>query len=705
MDFSRTYYSKNFSKNKLYLSQNLYSNFTRDNISARKILSTNNDIRYKSLSTSPMKNSANKNHVTKNTLKSINKLISQKVENSRKLRTQLNSFYKQEIKYKIRKSGKYKSLFEKTEISNSNYDNFLTNLDKKLINSKLKSNKKKFNFFYINNNRTSNLNKFNINTSNFTQQENNKSGISFNSKKNMKQSINNSLNFFKDENINKKYYTKTYYNINPNPNINPQENNKQKIQNQIYKKNKEEISNERYPPYSVDFRDKNLTNFYAQTKDICYKKYCLYLQKKKLDVAIMKSDLVNTLGEMEIIKYEKFYKLFKPYYLNFQSYLFFLKENIYKEFKEKERLKLIENELITDIIILKKKLLNMHKKLKSYLNDKFFLLCVKNHTIDLEQFPEKYKIEFQKDLQNLKSLKIYIHEISELATDENILAKNKNIVKTQTSSHNIHKDKSISFIAKIKKIREDFELSFNHDLSFEQIFESNDEFFYNMNYPEKRIESLLKKNNLAEIEMANLRDYISHNSIKIEKTKEKIINHEYKQIKLEKDLIEEKKRNKNLIIFKKKIQNIRKYNISSKIIRKIKSLINDVISTGDKSLNKYFTKSRKLKDIPDTMLKSLENVIIFLINFKQEQKVNNNIEYAKIIKVIEKNNRLAVIEQKKEEFKKRAENKMREIIQKNMKIFVINDKRTNVRYQPLKIRNDLKDNDNKEDENSIDLFY
>ena len=147
MDFSRTYYSKNFSKNKLYLSQNLYSNFTRDNISARKILSTNNDVRYKSLSTSPMKNSANKNHVTKNTLKSINKLISQKVENSRKLRTQLNSFYKQEIKYKIRKSGKYKSLFEKTEISNSNYDNFLTNLDKKLINSKLKSNKKKFNFF------------------------------------------------------------------------------------------------------------------------------------------------------------------------------------------------------------------------------------------------------------------------------------------------------------------------------------------------------------------------------------------------------------------------------------------------------------------------------------------------------------------------------------------------------------------------------
>ena len=705
MDSSIAFYSNNLSKNKLYLSQHIYTNYTRDNKLVKKVFDYNNDIKYKSISNSPMKNTS-ENYITKNALKSINKLISHKLDKSRMIKTQLNSFYKQEIKYKIRESNKYKSLFEKTEISNSNYDNFQTNLDKKLINAKLKWNKKKLNIFNINNNRTNNLNKFNINTSNFTPQENTKSGKSFESKQNMNKMINTSLNIYNAENINKKHYMKTYCNMSSNDNKLSKENNKQNIRSQIRKNIKEQIINERYLPYRVDFREKNLINFYAQTKNFCYKKYCLYLQKKKLEIAKMKSDLMSTLGDMEIIKYEKFYKLFKPYNLNFQSYLYFLKENIYKGFKQKEKLKLIENELVTDIIELKKNLVNMHKRLKSYLNDKFFLLCVKNHTLNLEEFPEKYKIEFRKDLQNLKTLKIYISEISELATDENILSKKKNIIDVQTSSHNIHKDKNISFMSKIKKIRKNFELSFNHDLSFEKIFETAEEFFDGMSFPEERIEHLLRKNNYAEIEMANLKDYISHNSIKIEKTKEKILNNEYKQRKLEKDLIDEKRRYKNLTNFKKQIMNTRKYNISSKIIRKIKSLINNIISTGDKSLNQYFTKSKKLKDLPYEMLKSLENVIIFLINFKQEQKANNNIEYTKIIKIIEKNNRLSIIEQKKEEFKKRTENRMRQLIEKNLKIFLINDKRTNVRYHPLKkTKIELEDNDDKDDEKSIELVY
>ena len=151
MDFSRTFYSNNLSKNKLYLSQNIFTNYTTENKSAKKIYYTNNDIRYKSISTSPMNNTS-ENHITKNNLKSINKLISHKLDKSRMVKTQLNSFYKEEIKYKIRKSSKYKSLFEKTEITN-NFDNFQSSLDKKLINAKLKWNKKKYNFFNINSNK------------------------------------------------------------------------------------------------------------------------------------------------------------------------------------------------------------------------------------------------------------------------------------------------------------------------------------------------------------------------------------------------------------------------------------------------------------------------------------------------------------------------------------------------------------------------
>ena len=321
MDFSRTFYSNNLSKNKLYLSQNIFTNYTTENKSAKKIYYTNNDIRYKSISTSPMNNTS-ENHMTKNNLKSINKLISHKLDKSRMVKTQLNSFYKEEIKYKIRKSSKYKSLFEKTEITN-NFDNFQSSLDKKLINAKLKWNKKKYNFFNINSNKTNNLNKYKINTSNFSPRENNKSLASFESNHNKKNHINNSLNIYNTDNINKKYYTKTYYDIDLNNKKQSKKNIKQNIKSQICKNIKDEIFNDRYPPYPVDFREKNLINFYAQMKNFCYKRYCLYLQKKKLEIAKMKSDLLITLGDMEIIKYEKFYKLFKPYILNFQSYLFF----------------------------------------------------------------------------------------------------------------------------------------------------------------------------------------------------------------------------------------------------------------------------------------------------------------------------------------------------------------------------------------------
>ena len=125
-------------------------------------------MKYKSLSSSPTNNSS-KNCVTKDALKSINKLISEKLEKNRKLKLKLNSFYKEEIKFKIRKSNKYKSLFEKTEISNSNYD-----LEKKLINTKLSSNKKKNNnHYYINttNANDTNINTFYLNGSNISKTE------------------------------------------------------------------------------------------------------------------------------------------------------------------------------------------------------------------------------------------------------------------------------------------------------------------------------------------------------------------------------------------------------------------------------------------------------------------------------------------------------------------------------------------------------
>ena len=275
-------------------------------------------------------------------------------------------------------------MFEKTEISNSN--NSKNELEKKLITLKLKSNKKKFNFIITNVNK-SNSNNINLNTyTNLNASNTSKSKSKTNdnisktnnneiSKSNDNKSLNLNLNLYNIDNINKTHFTTTYFTKRSNDSKTSKDPIRTKIYKNILEKNIQ--NNQRHPPFSVDFREKNLTKFYNQTKDLCYRKYCLRLQKNKLEVAKMKSDLISVLGDLEYFKYLKFYQLFKPFTSNFERYLIFLKETIYKEFKEKERLKLVKAELSSEIVILRKNLLNMHKTLKSYIDDKFFLLCVK----------------------------------------------------------------------------------------------------------------------------------------------------------------------------------------------------------------------------------------------------------------------------------------------------------------------------------------
>ena len=691
MNFSKTFYSRKPSKNKLILSKNIFFNSARGNNS---IFYNTNYKKYNSFSTSL--NKSTKNFISKNELKTISKLLNEKFEKSLEFKEQLKSFYKNHIKSKIRKSNKYKSLFEKTEISDSN--NFNSDMEKMLINSKLKSktNKKKFNYIITNTNNSNNfdLNSFNINSVELSKRNDNNN-------KNKFISNNKSMSIYKGENILKTHYT-TYL-----PKESKNEAKKEDTRNKIYNNFLEKIKYQRHPPYYIDFREKNLINFYAQTKNFCFRKYFLFLQKNKFEMEKEKTELKLSLEDIDINKFMKFYKLFKPYTINFERYLSFLKEKILEELKEKEKLELIEGGLFEEVSVLRKKLMNMHKTLKSYIDDKYFLLCVKQLTIDVEKFSDKYKTEFKIDLQNLETLKRYMNEISELADEENILGKNKKNLDKKVKENKSNSEDEIPFNSKIEKIRENFEKSFNHISSFEPIFESEEEFLGKMDDAQKRIENLLKKDDETEFETSNMREFISQHSIEIKKEKEISFYQESIDNRYKRRLLEEKRKNKYLLNYRDEIIKLKRYNISYKIIRKIKSLINNILYSHDKELNSFFTvRNKKLKNNPTFMLKNLENAIIFLINFKQKQKEINNFEYTKIIKIIEKNNRLAIIEQKKEEIKLKAENKLKQIIEKNMKIFLKKDKRINVKYKPIKnLDNELNKDKNEDDENSVDIFY
>jgi hypothetical protein len=289
------------------------------------------------------------------------------------------------------------------------------------------------------------------------------------------------------------------------------------------------------PPYPVEFREENLLDFYSKTRDLRYTKYFLFLKKNKLKNARETNQYISALHNIDILKLIHFYKLFKPYNYYLEKYLMFLKEEMNKEQNENQRLKIIKNRLLNEVISDRRKLLHLHKRLRSYLNDKFFLLCVKNTSLNMDFFEEKDKIEFQQDLNNFEILKKYINELSGITLNESLLgtikkasiihnyANSKKVTKiyniNSTHKHTYYKKKSTI----INKNNEKYivNLFSNSRIRFRPspIFQSVNEFNDYMNNSRKRIENLLMEDNKIGIEVANLRDYYLLHQEDIKKTK------------------------------------------------------------------------------------------------------------------------------------------------------------------------------------------
>jgi len=74
----------------------------------------------------------------------------------------------------------------------------------------------------------------------------------------------------------------------------------------------------------------------------------------------------------------------------------------------------IKNNVLSDVLVSRKSSLNIHKRLKGYLNNKFLLLCVKDSSLNLELFEKESQNEFARDLKVFEILQNYINELSEI---------------------------------------------------------------------------------------------------------------------------------------------------------------------------------------------------------------------------------------------------------------------------------------------------
>ena len=343
---------------------------------------------------------------------------------------------------------------------------------------------------------------------------------------------------------------------------------------------------------------------------------------------------------------------------------------------------------------------------------------MKNSSLNLELFEEKDKNEFERDLKTFEILKNYINELSEINindlgnTIKKTLANSKQKKLTNYSNnlrHSYRKKTTLSNISNssfTSTEKDIVNILKNSRMLYraKPVFESIDEFDDYMQKSRKKIGILLKESNNIEIETANLRDKFLQNLKDIDIDNYYFSKNTNELNRLNQELLKIKKENIKLKLYKKNLLKINKIKYKQVITEKLKEIINIIIQQNNKTLNKIINKENM--DKPILALKEIEKIIIFLLDFKQKQKIINRNEYNEVIKDVEKRKRLLIIKKKREEDKNKLEKKSKELIEKDAKILNISNRKTNIRIIPPNFNKMVKKETNSDDDkDSIDIAY
>ena len=399
-------------------------------------------------------------------------------------------------------------------------------------------------------------------------------------------------------------------------------------------------------------RAESIEELKDKTKQMFYEKYCNKIQENLFKTITEEKKIAHELIDYEIYKFKKMNSLIESYIYNTDKYLIYLQEKIKKESNINLLLSEKKKEILYETYLLRFRFERLQKLYEKCIENKFFLLCVKNNTNNLEKFSEEDQNDYKKDCDSLKLIKNYNKIHRQLAKKKTLSVKG-NVKRYSILEENIYN--GIEIIRNPKPIFSNPELFKNKlDTITHEIQNSI------INYNEK--------NNI----LLNLRENFINKLKEIEKeeTSSKYFEEEIQLA--EKKLFELKIRNDYL---KNYLKNIPKYinnNLDSLLYKKIKEIHNK-INKREKFIN---NKINELNENESTIsrLLDIENKINFLIDFKRKQEENNHENYILLKKTIEINNKI-------KDYHLAKLKKLNEIKQKEKKII---DKNNKIIFKPIK---------------------
>jgi hypothetical protein len=347
-----------------------------------------------------------------------------------------------------------------------------------------------------------------------------------------------------------------------------------------------------------------------------------------------------------------------------------------------------KKELSNEIFILGHRVYKIKNKLRDYLNNKYFLLSVKNHTKNFDYFSSKDKIEFNKDLYILEKLDQQLNSIFEEKSEEN---KDNNYTNDDNKKSNENKGNDDTEDERSKEKQKNFsqirKTFFSQrtlgsvNKKIKQIFSTPEQFMKDLDLISKGINKSLKTYNKQQIvlledkKLLNILIDKSHDNENVEnefqtlksKLKDKLNYYNYL-----------KNNKKNLLPSDKK--NIK---IDDTLQIQIKLILNNIKKCGDKKLIKYLCRISNDEILHKYdllcknklyMLELIEEAILFL------KKSNNAYKERDKNKYFEIESKIRYLSHVNRHRKEREKDK----IKRKMTLLKILEKNNNLLYIPNK---------------------
>ena len=458
-----------------------------------------------------------------------------------------------------------------------------------------------------------------------------------------------------------------------------------------------------YYLYSAS-RKNSINSFKTETNNLRYLKINSYNGKKAIDKLKENMQYYSTKTECAEFNNKQNNILLDAFNDNSNQYYFHLE-------KQNNDLSIKDLYLRNKKIMIYKDILNLKIKInkilvtfETYLDSKFFLLCIKEGTFDFKKFSKENQIDIINDLYKwiLNKNKVnyeFRHDI--IIDDKNIHLSMNNfynylvkIIQNIKSDFDANKktmflnyilislDKK-SFFEIYNNIKDHIKIS--GPTIANNIFNNTEELDSRINYFSYKNQLLLKSYNKLSLQLLILRKekqkekeriekdikFIKSNKEKIDNLEEKldIIKTIYENSSNEYENNKDYQLKENYKNLDKKINliidNILKYNSV-----KIKNLINKKIDNNDNDLKELTLLER---------LTLVQNVLFYLLNYVNEKKLKSPDDYNKAIKEINKREIVTRLRNREEEQQKLYDLKIKKIFEKNNKILFLPYKKLGVK--------------------------